>query len=86
LLAGFSAAVVLVAEQGVGVALVPSRLSADRFAAGGLVRLFDAELTTNEHYLLLHQPEDQAREDVRGLTQWIVKEFSINHPLPTRDA
>ena len=36
-------AVVLAAEQGVGVALVPSRLSADRFAAGGLVKLFDAK-------------------------------------------
>ena len=37
-------AVVLAAEQGVGVALVPSRLSADRFAAGGLVKLFDARI------------------------------------------
>ena len=43
-------AVVRAAEQGVGIALVPSRLSADRFNAGGLVKLFEAELTTNESY------------------------------------
>jgi LysR family glycine cleavage system transcriptional activator len=65
-------AVVLAAEQGVGVALVPSRLSADRFAAGGLVRLFEEELTTNESYVLLHRPEDAAREDLQELTRWIL--------------
>jgi LysR family transcriptional regulator, glycine cleavage system transcriptional activator len=65
-------AVVLAAEQGVGVALVPSRLSADRFVAGGLMKLFDAELKTNESYVLLHRPEDQAREDLQELTQWIL--------------
>src|ERR1700685_3557511 len=63
---------VLAAEQGVGVALVPSRLSADGFAAGGLVKLFTAdELTTNESYVLLHRPEDGAREDLQELTRWI---------------
>ncbi len=67
-------AVVLAAEQGVGVALVPARLSADRFAAGGLVKLFAAELTTNESYVLLHRPEDRAREDLQELTRWILSE------------
>jgi LysR family glycine cleavage system transcriptional activator len=71
------AAVVRAAEQGVGVALVPSRLSADRFSAGGLVKLFDAELTTNESYVLLHRPEDQAREDLQELTQWILAECRV---------
>jgi len=70
-------AVVLAAEQGVGVALVPSRLSADRFIAGGLVKLFDAELTTNESYVLLHRPEDRAREDLQELTQWILSKCRI---------
>jgi LysR family transcriptional regulator, glycine cleavage system transcriptional activator len=67
-------AVVLAAEQGVGVALVPSRLSADRFAAGGLVKLFDEELTTNESYVLLHRPEDGRREDLQEFTRWILNE------------
>ncbi len=70
-------AVVLAAEQGVGVALVPARLSADRFAAGSLVKLFEAELTTNESYVLLHRPEDQAREDLQELTQWILSECRV---------
>jgi LysR family glycine cleavage system transcriptional activator len=67
-------AVVLAAEQGVGVALVPSRLSADLFAAGGLVKLFSEELTTNESYVLLHRPEDGGREDLQELTRWILSE------------
>jgi LysR family transcriptional regulator, glycine cleavage system transcriptional activator len=70
-------AVVLAAEQGVGVALVPSRLSADRFAAGGLVKLFDEELTTNESYVLLHRPEDAKREDLQELTRWILNECRV---------
>ncbi len=70
-------AVVLAAEQGVGVALVPARLSADRFAAGNLVKLFEAELTTNESYVLLHRPEDRAREDLQELTQWILSECRV---------
>ena len=70
-------AVVRAAEQGVGVALVPSRLSADRFNAGGLVKLFDAELTTNESYFLLHRPEDRSREDLQELTQWILSKCRV---------
>jgi len=70
-------AVVLAAEQGVGVALVPSRLSADRFIAGGLVKLFAAELATNESYVLLHRPEDAARDDLQELTQWILKSCRV---------
>lgn len=70
-------AVVRAAEQGVGVALVPSRLSTDRFNAGGLVKLFDAELTTNESYVLLHRPEDEAREDLQELTKWILAECKV---------
>jgi LysR family transcriptional regulator, glycine cleavage system transcriptional activator len=67
-------AVVLAAEQGIGVALVPSRLSADRFAAGGLVKLFEAELATHESYVLLHRPRDGLREDLQEFTRWILKE------------
>jgi LysR family glycine cleavage system transcriptional activator len=70
-------AVVIAAEQGIGVALVPTLLSADRFAAGGLVKLFDAELATNESYVLLHRPEDRAREDLQELTRWILSECRV---------
>ena len=70
-------AVVRAAEQGVGVALVPSRLSANRFDTGGLVKVFDAELTTNERYVLVHRPEDHARGDLQEFTQWILSEFRV---------
>jgi LysR family glycine cleavage system transcriptional activator len=70
-------AVVLAAEQGVGIALVPARLSADRFTAGGLVKLFAAELTTNESYVLLQRPEDHARDDLQELTHWILSECRV---------
>src|SRR5271156_6709146 len=70
-------AVVLAAEQGVGVALVPARLSADRFAAGDLVKLFAQELTTNESYVLLHRPQDGKREELQELTRWILSECRV---------
>jgi LysR family glycine cleavage system transcriptional activator len=70
-------AVVLAAEQGVGVALVPSRLSAERFISGSLLKVFDAEFATNERYVLLHRTEDDAREDLQELTQWLLSEFRI---------
>jgi LysR family glycine cleavage system transcriptional activator len=79
-------AVVLAAEQGVGVALVPSRLSADRFEAKGLVKLFDEELQTNESYVLLHRPEDGDREDLQELTRWILRECRVSEAAqPLRD-
>jgi DNA-binding transcriptional LysR family regulator len=56
---------------------VPSRLSADRFAAGGLVKLFTDELMTNESYVLLHRPEDGSREDLQELTRWILSECRV---------
>jgi LysR family glycine cleavage system transcriptional activator len=70
-------AVVRAAEQGVGIALVPARLSAHRLVTGSLVKVFDAEWTTNESYVLLHRPEDYSREDLREFTQWILSEFRV---------
>jgi LysR family transcriptional regulator, glycine cleavage system transcriptional activator len=65
-------AVARAAEQGLGVALVPARLSADRFDSGELVKLFDAEFTTNESYVLLQRHEDAKRADLQELTHWIL--------------
>src|SRR5487761_2148105 len=70
-------AVVLAAEQGVGVGLVPARLCADRFSAGGLVRLFEAELETNESYVILQRPEDGGRDDLREFTEWIAAQCRV---------
>jgi LysR family glycine cleavage system transcriptional activator len=65
------------AEHGVGVALVSLRLGSERFTQGSLVKLFDAELQTGEHYFLILRKEDEARPDVRAFTQWILAEFSV---------
>jgi LysR family glycine cleavage system transcriptional activator len=65
------------AEHGVGVALVSSRLGNDRFTQGSLVKLFDNELQTGEHYFLVLRREDATRPDVRALTEWILQEFSV---------
>jgi LysR family glycine cleavage system transcriptional activator len=70
-------AVVIAAEQGIGVALVPALLSADRFVAGTLVKPFAAELATNESYVILQRPEDSYREDLQEFTQWIISECRV---------
>jgi LysR family transcriptional regulator, glycine cleavage system transcriptional activator len=68
-------AVVRAAEEGVGVALVPSRLCAPRFATGSLVRISAVEITTEDSYFLVHRREDGARTEVRALTSWMLSEF-----------
>jgi len=67
-------AVIRAAEKGLGVALVPSALSARRFNSGRLARLFDAELETQESYVLLARPQDAEREGVVELIRWILAE------------
>ena len=69
------AAIVHAAEQGVGIALVSAPLAAERFAAGRLERVFDAELVTGESYFLLVRPDDATRHGVRALTAWMQREF-----------
>jgi LysR family glycine cleavage system transcriptional activator len=68
-------AVVRAAEEGVGVALVPSRLCEPRFAAGTLARIAAAELTTDDSYFLVHTRQDGARAEVRSLASWMLSEF-----------
>jgi LysR family glycine cleavage system transcriptional activator len=80
------AAVARAAEQGLGIALVPSRLSQERFAAGSLVKVFDFELTTNESYFLLHRFADGERDEVRDLTQWIVRQCRVGSVSPNGDS
>ncbi len=67
-------AVIRATEKGLGVALVPTALSARRFHSGRLTRLFDAELKTQESYVLLARPEDAERAEVGELTRWILTE------------
>lgn len=68
-------AVVHAAEQGVGVALVSAPLSAARFTAGSLTRVFDTELRTGESYYLITRPDDARRPGVRALVGWMLEQF-----------
>lgn len=68
-------AVVHAAEQGVGVALVSTPLSASRFLAGSLTELFDAELATGESYYLVTRPGDADLPAVRLLSGWMLQQF-----------
>jgi len=62
--------------QGLGVAIVSWPLARYRFDAGDLVRVFDTEVVTQEHFYLAHRPDEAERTDVAQLIEWIVGEFA----------
>jgi LysR family glycine cleavage system transcriptional activator len=68
-------AVVHAAEEGIGIALVSAPLSASRFTAGSLAKVFDTELATGESYHLVTRPDDASRPGVRALIGWMLQEF-----------
>jgi LysR family glycine cleavage system transcriptional activator len=68
-------AVVNAAERGVGIALVSAPLSAARFAAGTLIRVFERELATGESYFLLERVRDPASPGVIALVDWMLAQF-----------
>jgi LysR family transcriptional regulator, glycine cleavage system transcriptional activator len=68
-------AVVHAAEQGVGVALVSAPLSASRFSAAALTRLFEHELETGESYYLVTRGPDVERPGVANLIAWLLQQF-----------
>jgi LysR family glycine cleavage system transcriptional activator len=69
-------AVVQAAVQGLGVAIVSWPLARTRFDSGELVRLFETEVATQEHFYLAHRPDEVERGDVARLVAWIVGEFA----------
>jgi LysR family glycine cleavage system transcriptional activator len=68
-------AVARAAERGLGAALVPVPLSDAWFQSGSLVRLFDRELVVQDGYYFVYRDEDEEREDIRALRQWILQTF-----------
>jgi LysR family glycine cleavage system transcriptional activator len=68
-------AVARAAERGLGAALVPVPLSDAWFQSGSLVRLFDRELVVQDGYYFVYRDEDEDREDIRALRQWILQTF-----------
>jgi len=68
-------AVARAAERGLGVALVPVPLSDAWFHSGSLVRLFDHELVGRDGYYFVYREQDEGREDIRSLREWILQTF-----------
>lgn len=69
------AAVMQAAEQGHGVALVSWPLSESWFESGALVRALNDEVETKDKFFVAYRPEEQDREEVTRLSDWIVAEF-----------
>jgi len=68
-------AVVRAAERGIGVALVPSALCEAWFRSGTLVRIFSAELATNDTYFLVSRQKDAHKPEVKAITNWALQQF-----------
>ena len=71
-------AVVRAAQRGVGAALVPMPMSERWFDEGSLVRLFKDELVMGSAYFLVWKPDENERQSVRLLREWILSTFSAN--------
>lgn len=66
------AAVVQAASQGHGVALVSWPLSRSWFESGALVRALGDDIDTGESFYVAFRAEDEMREEVSQLIDWIV--------------
>lgn len=68
-------AAISAAEQGLGVALVPTFVCERRLRLGRLVRIADSEIESGDTYFLVHRPEDRARPEVRAFLSWALAEL-----------
>jgi LysR family glycine cleavage system transcriptional activator len=69
-------------ERSAGIGLIPGTLSAERFRAKSLTRLFDHEWTTEDSYFLVHRAEVAARPEVVAFRKWLLDELQIGMALP----
>lgn len=68
-------AVARAAERGLGVALVPAQLSDAWFESGSLAPLFSHELLTRDAFYFVCRPEDESRDEVCKLRDWVLQKF-----------
>ena len=68
-------AVARAAEQGLGIALVPSPLSDSWFETRALKKLSTETLDTGEQYYFLHSHDSATNPDIRALRQWVTDTF-----------
>ena len=64
------------AQQGLGVALIPLPISQAWFDSGSLVRLFDEELHTRDHYYLVQHEDSQLKPEIQLLIDWVLAGFA----------
>ena len=69
------AAVVQAAAQGHGVAIVSWPLCQSWFKSGALVRALQDKVKTEEKFHVAYRPEENEREEVTRLIEWIVEKF-----------
>lgn len=70
------ASLVRAAERAAGIGLIPAPLSAERFRAKTLTRLFDHELKTPDSYYLVHRAEVAHRPEVIAFRKWLLSELA----------
>ncbi len=64
------------AQQGLGVALIPLPISQAWFDSGSLVRLFDEELYTRDHYYLVQHEDNLQKPEIQLLIDWVLAGFA----------
>lgn len=64
------------AQQGLGVALIPLPISQAWFDSGSLVRLFDEELHTRDHYYLVQHEDSLLKPEIQLLIDWVLAGFA----------
>jgi LysR family glycine cleavage system transcriptional activator len=79
-------ALVRATERAAGIGLVPAPLSAERFRAKTLVRLFDHEWETEDSYYLVHRAEVAGRPEVIAFRKWLLDELrAASMKVPASD-
>ncbi|MDB6012956.1 MAG: hypothetical protein JWL65_5206 [Gammaproteobacteria bacterium] len=69
-------------ERSAGIGLIPGTLSAERFRAKSLTRLFEHEWITEDSYFLVHRAEVAARPEVVAFRKWLLDELQTGMTVP----
>ncbi len=63
------------AQQGMGIALIPMPISNTWFEEEHLVKLFEQEMPTNDHYYLVSRENIDESEQMQQFSSWITNTF-----------
>jgi len=63
---------------GLGVALVSWPLSRHRFERGELVKVFDQEVDTGEHFYIAHRRNEASKPELKCLINWLIQAFGTD--------